>query len=281
MTRPSSLIASVRLKDPGYITVTVLQEGIRSESSANRLQMNTVSCTWYKPSRTAWLHYSNTGKARAAERFIASRDFRIAGRKIQAVLQIPRHRFMHGKPTFTSVQLGNLDVSTSQPMVERHIPNHLTPADVVMGKASYSTSSQEAEESVKALLDAVGPLEAWEPNSTTSATQVKAIARFQTAEHARNAVNRLSGHKMPQLASSKLLVSPLVSVKFNVPKAMYGAIRGDVDHLRSQIWDTGHVHIKSHPPVDLTQKLIALSIKRRGCKGRCKSKECPRKDFGR
>lgn len=291
VTRPPSVVATVRLKDPGFaqrlkakadggvgansaadIAVTILQGGIRSESSANRLQMNTVSCTWYKPSRTAWLHYDNTGKARAAERFIASRDFRIAGRKVQAILQIPAHRFMHGKPTFTSVQLGNLDVCTSQPMVERHIPGHLTPVDVIMGKASYSTSSQEAEASVRALLDGVGPLEAWEPNSTASATQVKAIARFQTGEHARKAVNQLSGQKMHQLANSKLFVSPLISVKFNVPKAMYGAIRGEIDHLRSQSWDAGHVHIKSYPPSDPTQKLIALRLYGEDAKAVAKAK---------
>lgn len=279
VTKPPSIVANARMRDSGFaqrlkvkadsrvegiyvhdIAVSILQVEFKSESSANRLQMNTVSCTWYKPSRTAWMHYNKTGKARAAEKFIASRDFRIAGRKIQATLQIPEHRFGRGKPTITSVQLGNLDGSTSQPMIERHIPGHLTPMNVIMGKSSYSASLHEAEESVKALLNTVGPLEAWEPNPTTSANQVKSIARFQTGEDARKAVNQLSGQKLPQLGKSKLFVSPLISVKFNVPKAMYSAIRGEVDQLRSQFWEAGHVHIKAYPPVDPTQKLIALRL---------------------
>ena len=278
VTKPPCTVASARIRDSGFaqrlklkadigvegihvpdIAVSILQIGIKSESSANRLQMNTVSCTWYKPSRSAWLHYDNTGKAKAAEKFIARRDFRIAGRKIQATLQNPERYFGY-RETITSVQLGNLDASTSQSMIERHIPGHLTPVNVIMGKISYSTSLHEVEESVKALLSGVGPLDVWEPNHTTSATQVKAIARFQTGGHARKAVNQLSGQKMPQLANSKLFVSPLISVKFNVPKAMYSAIRGEVDHLKSQIWDAGHVHIKAYLPMDPTQKLIALRL---------------------
>ena len=284
VTKPPSIVANARTRDPGFahrlklkadagvkgfdipdIAIRVLQVGIKSDSSANRLQMNTVSCTWYKPSRTAWLHYNNTGKARAAETFIASRNFKIAGRKIQATLQIPENRFRenrfrNGKSTITSVHLGNLDASTSRTMIGGHIPGHLAPVDVIMGKISYSASLHEAEEAVKTLLDGIGPLAAWEPISTMSATQVKAVARFQTGECARAAVHHLSGRKMPQLANSKLFVSPLISVKFNFPKAIYSVIRGDIDHLKAQLWEAGHVHIKAYPPVDPTQKLIALRL---------------------
>lgn len=279
VTEPPSTVATVRIRDTGFaqrlksnaetnteatnvpdIAVTIVQVGMESESSVNRLQMSTVSCTWYKASRIAWLHYNNTGKVRAIERFIASRDYRIKGRKIQATLQVPENHFGRQKSTINSVQLGNLDASTSQALIEQHIPTHLTPADVILGNPSYSTSLDEAEECVKDLLDGVGPLEGWEISSTTSATQVKAIARFETGEDARKAVNQLNGQKIPQLANSKLFVSHLISVKFNVPKAMYRAIRGDFDYLKSQAWDVGYVNIKSYPPSDITQKFIRLRL---------------------
>ena len=292
VTEPPSTVASVRIRDTGFaqrlkskadaetqvnnvpkIAVTIVQVGIESESSVNRLQLSTVSCTWYKPSRIAWLHYNNTGKARAIERFIASRDYRIKGRKIQAILQASEHWSGRQQTTITSVQLGNLDASTSQALIERHIPEHLTSTDVIVGEPSYSTSMEEAEECVKALLNRVGPLKGWELSSTTSATQIKAIARFETGEDARKAVNELNGQKIPQLANSKVFVSPLVSVKFNVPKAMYRAIQGDYDHLISQAWASGHVHAKSYPPVDTTQRFNSAAIVRRGCKGGGKSEE--------
>ena len=290
VTEPPSTVASVRIRDTGFaqrlksnadaategtnlpdIIVAIVQVGMESESSVNRLQMSTVSCTWYKPSRVAWLHYSNTGKARAIERFIASRDYKIKGRKIQATLQVPELGFGRQKTTITSVQLGNLDASTSQALIERHIPEYLTPTDVIVGKPSYSTSMDEAEECVKALLDRVGPLEGWELSSTTSATQVKAIARFETGEDARKAVNQLNGQKIAQLANSKLFVSPLISVKFNVPKAMYRAIREDFDHLKSQAWDE-HVHVKSYPPLDPMQKFIGLRVYGEDAKAVAKAK---------
>lgn len=291
VTNPPSVVAHVSVRDPEFshrlkakadigvegllipnIAVSITQVGIKSESPANRLQMSTVSCTWYKPSRVAYLHYNNIGKARAAEGFITNRDFKIAGRRIEATLQIPEHRFGHRKPTITSVRLGNLDASTSQPKIEQHIPGHLTPVNVIMGRISCPTSSLEAEESVKALLNSIGPLVAWEPNSTMNATQVKAIARFQSGEHARKAVSDLSGQKMPQFANSKLFVSPLISVKFNVPRAMYSAIRGDVEHLKYQMWDTGLVFIKAYPPLEPTQKLIVLRLHGEDAKGVAKAK---------
>ena len=291
VTEPPSTAASVRIRDTGFaqrlksnadadtegtnvpdIAVTIVQVGMESESSVNRLQMSTVSCTWYKPSRIAWLHYNNTGKARAIERFIASRDYRIKGRKIQATLQVPEHGFDRSKPTITSVQLGNLDASTSQALIERHIPGHLTPTDVIVGKPSYSTSISEAEECVKALLKRVGPLEGWESSSTASATQVKAIARFETGEDARKAVHQLNGQKISQLANSRLFVSHLISVKFNVPKAMYRAIREDFEQLKSQAWGSGHVYVKSYPPADPTQKFIGLRLSGEDAKAVAKAK---------
>ena len=291
VTNPPSTAASVRVRDSGFaqrlkekadlsmdgtrvsdITVSIAQVGIKSASSGNRLQMSTVCCTWYKPSRTAWLHYNSIGKAKAAERFITGRDFRIAGRKVEATLQIPEHRPLHQKSTVTSVRLGNLDASTAQSLIERHIPGHLTPTNVIMGKTSYSTSLHQAAECVKGLLGGVGPLEAWEPNYTASATQVKAIARFQAAEDARKAVVQLSGKQMPELANSKVFVSLLISVKFNVLKAMYRAIRDEVDHLKAQVWDTGHVHIKAYPPADPTQRLICLRLYGEDAKAVAKAK---------
>lgn len=288
VTKPPSTVATARIRDSGFaqrlrskadtgaegtgvsdITVSILQVGTKSDSSENRLQISTISCTWYKPSRIAWLHYTNIGKARAADRFITSRNFKIAGRKIQATLQIPEHR---NKLTIFSVRLGNLDASTSQTLIERHIPSHITPNNVVMGKISYSMSLHEAEKCVRDLLDGVASLELWEPSSTASATQVKAIARFSTGEDARKAVKELNGKKVPELANSNLFVSPLISVKFSVPKAMYRAIRLDIDHLKDQIRATGHVHIKSYPPANPTQKLIALRIYGEDAKAVAKSK---------
>ena len=274
--KPPSTVATARNRDSGFglrlrskagtgaegmdvsdISVSILQVETKSDSSANRLQMSTISCTWYKPSRIAWLHYTNIRKARTAERFITSRNFNIEGRKIQATLQIPEQR---NELTIYSVQLGNLQAFTSQAKIERHMSSHITPINVVMGKISYSMSLHEAEKCVKDLLDGVAPLELWEPNFTASATLVKAVARFLTREDARKAVDLLNGMKVPQFANSKLFVSPLISVKFNVPKAMYRAIRKDIDHLKDQLWATDNLHIKSYPPADPRQKLITLRI---------------------
>ena len=271
-------IAQVKVKDPRFgqrikvkiseglekhqisgLVVNVIQVGNQINLSANRLQLSSVSCTWYKPSRMAWLHYTNLGKAKAAEAFIVKKDLRIAGCKIMATLQIPEHHFRH-RATVFSVQLRNLDAIITRSTIEQHIPKHLKPQDVVMGKVSYLASTQQAGELVKSLLEEIGPLEAWEVSDTVSATQVKATARFQVAEDARRAVGAIDGRKLSSLGNSPLFVSPSISVKFNVLRDIYNAILVDLERFKLQMWSFGHVHVKVYMPTSPSQKLIAIRI---------------------
>ena len=47
--------------------VSLIQASNDSEAFATRLQMVSVICTWYKPSRIAWLHHDRVSKALAEE----------------------------------------------------------------------------------------------------------------------------------------------------------------------------------------------------------------------
>ncbi|MCJ1453322.1 hypothetical protein MMC28_003669 [Mycoblastus sanguinarius] len=257
---------------PPGLHVTQIQTSNDCEAYLTRLQMSSVICTWYKPSRIAWLHYERVGRALAAERFISGREVQIWRRKIRATCQVPEPGSGRLKGGVISVQLGNLDVATSKEAIERRMPNHLKPLNVVMGRESYSTTAKEAEDAVKGLLSEVGSLEAWEVNRTISATQVKATARFQAAEDARRAVSKVAGTKLPQLANSKIFLSALISVKFNILKEMYNGIQGEIENLKAQIWDASHVHVKAYPTIEPTQKLIVVRLYGENAKSVAKAK---------
>ena len=108
--------------------------------------------------------------------------------------------------TLPAVRLGNLDASIAQSMIERRIPDHLTPMEVIMGESSHSMSSRQASMCVKHLLIGMGSLEVWEPDFTLSATKVKAFAELYEAKDARKAVAQLNKKHIPELANTKLLV---------------------------------------------------------------------------
>lgn len=242
------------------IDVSLVQLNNASEASTNRLQMNSVICSWYKPSRVAWLHYEKLGTARAAEQWIQKHSVTVSGRKLQPKLQVPRDRFGGYNATIYSVQLGNVDATATEAMIERRMALHLKPTKVVLGKESYVSLPSEPQSSVQALLRQIGTVESWEASSVVSPTQVKATARFNNSEDARMAVKKLDGKTLSILGNSKLFVRPLVSLKFNVLIDMYNAIQGDFDDLKSQIWDSGHVHFKAYPATDSSQKTVVVRL---------------------
>ncbi|MCJ1279006.1 hypothetical protein MMC21_006827 [Puttea exsequens] len=149
---------------------------------------------------------------------------------------------------------------TPQATIERYIPEHLKPLDVVMGKASYSASIHEAGGLMKTLLEGIGPVEASEINDSVSSTQVKATARFLVAEDARRAVTVIGGRKLPGLGNSRLFISPSISVKFNVLRTIYNAILADLESFKVRIWSAERVHVKVYMPTTSSQKLVVVRI---------------------
>ncbi len=231
--------------------VNSVQIGNSTELSA-QVQMSSVTCSWYKPSRSAWLLYSDVRKALEAEGFITDFRLEILGRKITAYLEYP--------DIITSVHLANLDAVTSKFDIVREIPGHLQPFDIVMGDLSYTTSLGQAGEIIKKMLSGFGFLENLELNDTFSPNQVRATARFATDEAARSAVRELSGVRVIPLGKSKLWVNPLVSVKFNVLRDVYSAIQEELDSAKPRFWAAGHVKLKVFPPSSFSQNLIAVRL---------------------
>jgi hypothetical protein len=98
-------VADIKVEDPIFAedATRVIEDQLRKEektklkvcskavsneygSSANRLQISSVSCTWYKASCIAWLHYRHWDRAQKAEKFLNSGG-KVLGRKLECKVQ--------------------------------------------------------------------------------------------------------------------------------------------------------------------------------------------------
>lgn len=147
-----------------------------------------------------------------------------------------------------SVQIGNLSVSTKSPDIRHFLRGKLLPEEIVMGKLSYSLNTTAAENSVRNALEGKGKLDSWEPNGSISSTKVKAVARYQNANDARDAVRTLHQSKIPALGNSRIFVNLIQSVKFLILTQVLSALGEDLADLKRHAWSTSHVQIKTYPP---------------------------------
>lgn len=257
-------IAEVKVKDPTFAQRFIQRAGTNleiqgktataahlqrldsdegSESSAKRLQLNSVLCSWYDPSRIAWLHFgSETVAVKAVEFLNGPRMLR--RRKLQAKYQPPPiHAYRSSQPLIHSVQVGNLDVETTQEDLRRFLRGR-EPRNIKMGPKSYMATPQEAALQVRDSLEAFGQLTDWDVSAEAPGTPSKATARFANPEDTRRAAAGLNGKKTSALGDTKLFVNTVTSVKFSILSQILNAVRVQLEEIRSRVWESTYVHIK-------------------------------------
>lgn len=275
---PASSMADVKVKDPRFgerllaklnaekdqdrsakFYVRLIQMESRNEASANRIQMRSVVCSWFKPSRIVYLQYKNRFLARDAVAVLGKNPY-LCGRNVQVTLQDDTYAYLHKGPPIHTVQILNVDINTDELQIWEWLHLDYRPVKVILGRCSYDISDDQAQKIVRDTLRGVGRLDLWEVNISTSPTKVKATARFESPEAARAAVEKLNGTRITQLGNSRLNLTHLVSVKFSILKAILDAIQADLDQLKAQIWDAGYVGMKVYIPKEPWKDLVILRI---------------------
>ena len=215
-----------------------------SSIASERYQLNTVSCSWYKPSKGGWLHYHSRKWAELAITKFGSAH-KIRGRIVQAQLgEAPPHR--SNRPIW-SVVLGNMSVDTSKDDLTSSLRG-LPPDNIIFGNPSHSMSEARVRALVEAHLAEYGPLESFESSQGLNASRMKALARFKNAADARTAASQLSGKLLTILGhhgSTKLFVNLTASVKFLVLGPLYDIVKADIQKAQSEFES---VRINAYPP---------------------------------
>ncbi|KAF4539054.1 RNA recognition motif protein [Lasiodiplodia theobromae] len=257
-------IAEVKVKDPTFAQQFIQRAGTNleiqgktataahiqrldsdagSEPSAKRLQLNSVLCSWYNPSRIVWLHFGSEKAAVKAVEFLNGLR-KLRGRKLQTKYQPPPiHAYWSSQPVIHSVQVGNLDVETTQEDLRRFLRGR-EPGNIKMGPKSYMATPQEASLQVKDSLEAFGQLTDWDVSAEAPGTRSKAIARFANPEDARRASAGLNGKKTSALGDTKLFVNTVTSIKLSILSIILNAVRVQLEEIKARVWESTYVHIK-------------------------------------
>ncbi|KAK3167516.1 hypothetical protein OEA41_010643 [Lepraria neglecta] len=170
----------------------------------------------------------------------------------------PYTNYGAGTSRIVIVKISNLDVEPLDATLEQHLLGLFKPDIIVLGQASYSADK------VKVILKTIGPLESWQYDTRSSATQIKATAQFRSAEDARRAISKFNEAKLLILGNSKIFLSPLASVVFHVPFVIYDAIQEDLDILQHLQQKTRNVYMEVFPPgtpTQIAQNLMSLRIR--------------------
>lgn len=236
-----------------HLEVSTITETINESAASARLQNHWVSCKWYKPSRIAWLHYEDSTTANRAVQILNARE--IDGRKLECKLQEP-DRDRHG--SIISVQVCNLDVYTTSATLRRLLRGSCEAISIVIGKPSHDLSLQQAEDTVRKLLEDEAILVSWEVNEGFDPVRTKAIARFSTNEEACLASRKLNGMKVAALGNSKIFATLVVSVKFSMLTSMCIAMQAELDEFQRHTWETHKVRFKTYLPQPESQQAITV-----------------------
>jgi hypothetical protein len=112
-----------------------MQLGGETESGMNRLQLTGVICSWFNPSKVAYLQYETDWKAKQALERIKNLDSnQLIGRKLDVTYQPVR-----------SLQVGNPDLNTNEAGLRRFLPSP-QPIKVTWGPQSYMFTAKQLEE---------------------------------------------------------------------------------------------------------------------------------------
>ncbi|KAL8927107.1 MAG: hypothetical protein Q9172_001529 [Xanthocarpia lactea] len=221
-------------------------------ASHARLQVCTVSCSWYQPSKVATLEFtSSQAMEQAAEKL---GNTKVLNRTLSCKTAVDKKV----KPWQCYVKIGNLDVTTTGKMLTEACGRQ--PRNVTFGVSSYSSSSEVIGAAIQRLLSSTGNVESWAMSSTTRSAQNKATANFSTMEQAAKAITEFNGYKLPQLGGSKISLSRLVKAKFSILTSMHDAIASELANVGRSFRSNGYLEIKSYPSADKTHKFTTLHI---------------------
>ncbi|KAF2190004.1 hypothetical protein K469DRAFT_542180, partial [Zopfia rhizophila CBS 207.26] len=292
LPQTSSQTAEVRVEDPDFahylldktgstvpfdgsmVLITPVQFGGKSDSSTNRLQLTSVTCTWFNPSQVAYLHYGTESLAREAMEKINKADSRrCRGRKLNATYKSSPGIWVRGRvrgPSTHLLHVGNIDPNSSESDLKRFLP-HPWPQSIEFGICSHDMAATDLQEKVKRSLEAKGRLSDWIMNTRADGSRVKAIAKFVSAEAARSAVKDLNDTRIDVRSNDRLQVASIVSIKMSVSNGILNVVRPQLHTLADTSWRSDYVTIKTYDNPGKVHSQVRIFGQQREAVARAKS----------
>lgn len=235
-------------------TIKAMIGGGKSGISGNRLQLSTITCTWYQPSCVAWLTYETKYEAEEAQEILKYQNIR--DRTPGCLIE----KSGNWRSLTWVLRLGNLHIGTKRRDIVHHLPPQLVPSKMAFGDPSHNKSDDEAADCVKQLLLNEGELESFQYRAIPDKSKLQATATFLDREQAARAVRNLSSKPVRILGNSKLFLANVVSVKYNILTFIKEALEKDINVLRAGIWQTSHISMKIYPQTDPSKSFTAVRL---------------------
>ncbi|KAI9641098.1 hypothetical protein NHQ30_010528 [Ciborinia camelliae] len=233
--------------------------GLPPGTNAHRIECKKVQCSWYKPSKTAWLNFGKEEIAKRVFDKFNSKSYKVLG-------QTPRcnapTRGGTGRrnPLAWTLVLTNLPVATTGKNVFSAITSpHDKPRNIELGSPSYEADGEEASATVMSLLLQNGPIEWSQVSTELEGKRAKAVARFYEESDARAAANSLHDKPLPFCETMTLTVQLVSTAKFKVANTIFHAIQSRI-RTASQTWNEQHLKFKIYPSAGLRKQYRVLKI---------------------
>ncbi|KAI1501021.1 hypothetical protein F5X99DRAFT_428988 [Biscogniauxia marginata] len=197
-----------------------------SDSGALRVDCKKVQCSWHKPTKTVWLNFGNGDVADRVCKKFKDGTYKIKDRS--PTCTIPRRGVGRHNPTAWTLCLTEVPGSATETDVSNSIRTPWDkPRNIELGKPTYDVNIDTCSAMMQSLFTAVGPLEWWELTPDTTGKRMKASARFQNEDDAREAA-RLNNKTIPFNQTARLSAQLIHSAKFKVSALIYEAVQSQI-----------------------------------------------------
>lgn len=188
--------------------------------------IDTAICTWYNPSKVAWLHYVNPICARnACERL----TIKIRDRMIKAEIVAPDLRHEYPNQLWT-VRLANLHPDTENGEILSHLKRS-PPHNVLFSPATIDKTEDETIEAVHAGLNDHGrQIRSFEVATLPWKGQIRAFVTF-TKPSDLESTRRLNDKYITSIGS-KFFVDRKATARLSIPSTLYNAVKADITVLK-------------------------------------------------
>jgi hypothetical protein len=212
-----------------------------------RADSKKVYCSWHKPTRTAWLNFSNEGiAAKVGSRFTAG-IYKVIGQQVRC--EGPTRGEGHLQHLAWTLKLSDLPGRVKKGDVTVNIPHSLLPRHVEMSQAAYDLDLPMANTMIESLLLQAGPLELWEGSPEGTGKRFKAKAWFMNDADARQAVAMFNDKPLPFNKNGKLTVQLVHSAKLKISAGVFSAAEQEIA-AHEPAWKSQHLVYRAYPPAN-------------------------------
>lgn len=213
------------------------------------LQVCSVLCSWYRPSRTVWAHHQNVDEADKAAKLVNGRT--LHGFTLACTFQIP-----FASCRKYSVKIDNVAALVTERELSTCFP---TAFGYKFGPLSYALLADKGADVVKTIVSGAGKVSSFDVNDSHDSRYVKALARFSSPQQARLAVQTFDGRAVPRFGNSRLFLKLQVSANFKVLPDMCKALDPELNKLLVQGLLVHDVVMRIYDPTQ-AQQLVTLKI---------------------